>query len=280
MRPERDGGAPWKRAWKDIAEEAETFLLSSLPAVISFDLAASGAFFLFCLVLIWQRRGFRVRPAAAMASTSLPALRDRSVMVQPPLLVKHWGGGGCFQTLGWKVDKTQTLGVSRLLPLRKLFPSLSLSLRLFSLSRKTSLLLSFFLLSPLSSPSFLLFHSLPSLLSLARTRVLRERRRRKIKFLSPSLPPEFLSLSLSLSIYLSISFSPSLSLFSLSPLSLRIPFLSLLLSLSPFPYLSSRLLATEIASIAREAGGGKSSSPPPLSILLWLYDVAGRPRFS
>ena len=52
-----------------------------------------------------------------MASTSLPALRDRSVKVQPPLLVKHWGGGGCFQTLGWKVDKTQTLGVSGLLPL-------------------------------------------------------------------------------------------------------------------------------------------------------------------
>ena len=53
----------------------------------------------------WQRRGFRVRSA----------LRDRSVGVQPPLLVKHWGGGGCFQTLGWKVDKTQTLGVSGLL---------------------------------------------------------------------------------------------------------------------------------------------------------------------
>ena len=68
-------------------------------------------------MLTWQRRGFRVRSAAAVASTSLPALRDRSVGVQPPLLVKHWGGGGCFQTLGWKVDKTQTLGVSGLLPL-------------------------------------------------------------------------------------------------------------------------------------------------------------------
>ena len=56
--------------------------------------------FLFCLVLTWQRRGFCVRSAAAVASTSLPALRDRSVGVQPPLLVKHWGGGGCFQTLG------------------------------------------------------------------------------------------------------------------------------------------------------------------------------------
>ena len=65
----------------------------------------------------WQRRGFRVRSAAAVPSTSLPALRERSVGVQPPLLVKHWGGGGCFQTLGWKVDKTQTLGVSGLLPL-------------------------------------------------------------------------------------------------------------------------------------------------------------------
>ena len=68
-------------------------------------------------VLTWQRRGFRVQLADAMASTSLPALRDRSVGVQPPLLVKHWGGGGCFQTLGWKEDNTQTLGVSRLLPL-------------------------------------------------------------------------------------------------------------------------------------------------------------------
>ena len=57
------------------------------------------------------------RSAAAVASTSLPALRNRSVGVKPPLIVKHWGGGGCFQTLGWKEDKTQTLGVSRLLPL-------------------------------------------------------------------------------------------------------------------------------------------------------------------
>ena len=40
----------------------------------------------------------------------------------PPLLVKHWGGGGCFQTLGWKEDKTQTLGVSRLLPLFESLP--------------------------------------------------------------------------------------------------------------------------------------------------------------
>ena len=73
--------------------------LSSLPA-----------FFLFCPVLTWQRRGFRVQSAAAVASTSLPALRDRSVGVQPPLLVKHWGEGGCFQTLGWKVDKTPNIG--------------------------------------------------------------------------------------------------------------------------------------------------------------------------
>ena len=52
--------------------------------------------FLFCPVLTWQRRGFRVRSAAAVASTSLPALRDRRVGVQPPLFVeaavsKHWG---------------------------------------------------------------------------------------------------------------------------------------------------------------------------------------------
>ena len=81
-----------------------------------FRLGSEWRLFLFCPVLTWQRRGFRVRSAAAVASTSLPALRDRSVGVQPPLIVKHWGGGGCFQTLGWKVDKTQTLGVPRLLP--------------------------------------------------------------------------------------------------------------------------------------------------------------------
>ena len=68
-------------------------------------------------MLTWQRRGFHVWSAAAMASMSLPVLCDRSVGVQPPLLVKHWGGGGCFQTSGWKVDKTQTLGVSELSPL-------------------------------------------------------------------------------------------------------------------------------------------------------------------
>ena len=82
-----------------------------------FRLGSEWRLFLFCPVLTWQWRGFRVRSAAAVASTSLPALRGRSVGVQPPLLVKHWGGGGCFQTLGWKVDKTQTLGVSGLLPL-------------------------------------------------------------------------------------------------------------------------------------------------------------------
>ena len=37
---------------------------------------------MFCPVLTWQRRGFRVRSAAAVASTSLPALRDRSVGVK------------------------------------------------------------------------------------------------------------------------------------------------------------------------------------------------------
>ena len=49
--------------------------------------------FLFCLVLTWQRRGFCVRSAAAVASTSLPALYDRSV-----------GGTASTpcQTLGWR----------------------------------------------------------------------------------------------------------------------------------------------------------------------------------
>ena len=51
-------------------------------------------------MLTWQRRGFRVRSAAAVASTSLPALRDRSVGVKrgqnPNIGVeaavsKHWG---------------------------------------------------------------------------------------------------------------------------------------------------------------------------------------------
>ena len=51
-------------------------------------------------VLTWQRRGFRVRSAAAVASTSLPALRNRCVGVKrwqnPNIGVeaavsKHWG---------------------------------------------------------------------------------------------------------------------------------------------------------------------------------------------
>ena len=102
----------------------QPFVTSSpLPSAILsprrdfFRLGSEWRLFLFCHVLTWQRRGFRVRSTAVVASTSLPALRDRSVGVQPPLLVKHWGGGDCFQTLGWKVDKTQTLGVSGLLPL-------------------------------------------------------------------------------------------------------------------------------------------------------------------
>ena len=37
---------------------------------------------MFCPVLTWQRRGFRVRSGAAVASTSLPALRDRSIGVK------------------------------------------------------------------------------------------------------------------------------------------------------------------------------------------------------
>ena len=70
--------------------------LSSLPAAISFDLAVAP--FLFCLVLTWH--GFRVRSTAAVASTSLPAVRDRSVGVKrgqnPNIGVeaavsKHWG---------------------------------------------------------------------------------------------------------------------------------------------------------------------------------------------
>ena len=54
--------------------------LSSLPAAISFNLAVAP--FFVCLVLTWQRRGFRVRSTAAVASTSLPAVRDRSVGVK------------------------------------------------------------------------------------------------------------------------------------------------------------------------------------------------------
>ena len=54
--------------------------------------------------LLSRRAGSDVDATAAAdrmrKSTSLPALCDRSVGVQPPLLVKHWGGGGCFQTLG------------------------------------------------------------------------------------------------------------------------------------------------------------------------------------
>ena len=51
-------------------------------------------------MLRWQRRGFRVQSAAAVASTSLLALRDRSVRVKrgqnPNIGVeaavsKHWG---------------------------------------------------------------------------------------------------------------------------------------------------------------------------------------------
>ena len=51
-------------------------------------------------VLTWQRRGFRVRSSAAVASTSLPVVRDRSVGVKrgqnPNIGVeaavsKHWG---------------------------------------------------------------------------------------------------------------------------------------------------------------------------------------------
>ena len=81
--------------------------LSSLPATIFlFCPVLTWCLFLFCPVLTWQRRGFCVRSAAAVASTSLPALRDRSLGVEPPLLVKHWGRGGCFETLGWKEDKT------------------------------------------------------------------------------------------------------------------------------------------------------------------------------
>ena len=50
-------------------------------------------------VLTWQR-GFRVRSTAVVASTSLPSLHDRRVGVKRGQNPKHWGGGGCFQTLG------------------------------------------------------------------------------------------------------------------------------------------------------------------------------------
>ena len=100
---------------RSLSSPLPSYILS--PCRISFNLAASGTDFLFCPVLTWQRRGFCVQSAVAVTSTSLPALRDRSVGVQPPLLVKHWGGGSCFQTLGWKGDKTQTLGVSGLFSL-------------------------------------------------------------------------------------------------------------------------------------------------------------------
>ena len=68
--------------------EARQQLSPPLPSAI-----LSPRLFLFCPVLTWKRRGFRVRSAAAVASTSLPALRDRSV-----------GGTTSTpcQTLGWR----------------------------------------------------------------------------------------------------------------------------------------------------------------------------------
>ena len=64
----------------------------------------------------WQRRGRHGSSSPDAEATSLPALRDRSLGVKRRQNPKHWGGGGCFETLGWKEDKPQTLGVSRLLP--------------------------------------------------------------------------------------------------------------------------------------------------------------------
>ena len=41
-----------------------------------------------------------LRSTAVVASTSLPSLHDRRVGVKRGQNPKHWGGGGCFQTLG------------------------------------------------------------------------------------------------------------------------------------------------------------------------------------
>ena len=99
---------PWRSVRRSVCGRRGRFHSLSPPlpsAILSprrdfFRLGSECRLFLFCPVMTRQRRGFRVRSAASVASTSLPALRNRSVGVQPPLLVKHWGGGGCFQTLG------------------------------------------------------------------------------------------------------------------------------------------------------------------------------------
>ena len=69
-----------------------------------------------CIAQSWQRRGFRVRSAAAVASTSLPTLRDTNVGVKRGQNPQTLGWRRLFRNVGVKRGQTPNIGGFRLLP--------------------------------------------------------------------------------------------------------------------------------------------------------------------